>query len=73
MVRALMIRQLRDELRPMTLGIAYLQAAKSRKVVQGFASFCAEAIGHFRYRGAPSTSHEARGNLKRSAVKYTMS
>ena len=71
--QSFVIRQLSDELRPMTLGIAHLKAAKSRKVVQSFASFCAEAIRNFHYKGAPTTSHNARGNLgKRSGVTKTV-
>jgi DNA-binding transcriptional LysR family regulator len=50
------IKRFRDKLRAMTLGVAYSKGIHPRKVVQSFASFCAEAIRHFRYTAAPSTS-----------------
>ena len=77
--QSFVIRRFRDELRPIILGIAHLKAAKSRKVVQGFTSFCTDAIRHFRYGRAPRASLRGaspgpRGNLgKRSAVKDIIS
>ncbi len=54
------IKRFRNKLRAMTFGVAYSEGIKPRKVVQSFASFCAESIGHFRYMGARSKSPHPR-------------
>jgi DNA-binding transcriptional LysR family regulator len=42
--RPFVIKRLRDKLRAMTFGIAYLSGMKPRRVVRNFATFCAEEI-----------------------------
>ena len=42
------IRPFKEELRPLTLGIARLASVQPRRVVQRFSQFCAEAIGEMR-------------------------
>jgi len=54
------VKRFRNKLHAMTFGVAYSEGIKPRKVVQSFASFCAESIGHFRYMGARSNSPHPR-------------
>jgi DNA-binding transcriptional LysR family regulator len=54
------IKRIRDKLRAMTFGVAYSKAIRPRKVVQSFASFCVESIGHFQYDNAGNISPHPR-------------
>jgi DNA-binding transcriptional LysR family regulator len=67
------IKRFRDKLRAMTLGVAYSKGIHPRKVVQSFASFCAEAIRHFRYTAAPGTSPDPHRVSDRTGVSVAQS
>lgn len=58
------IKRIRERLRAMTFGIAYLQGTRPRMVVQSFASFCKEIDMNDRLR---RRTHRAEAGLDRVA------